>query len=1277
MPPTVTRNPFVGPRPILNGEEIFGRDTEIRRLTHLLLAERIVLLHSPSGAGKSSLIQAGFLSSFSRETEDDFYIFPTIRLSVTAGLEETGSALFSKAVVRSFEQAENNGQGSDDFESLAEYLLSRGKQKANGRCICLVFDQFEECVTFPAGHETAKRAFFADLGNTLADQNVWALFAVREDFLAPIVDLGRVLPTRLKQTFRLDFLSKETAGDVIQKTANLGNYKFSPEALKRLVDDLAIVNVQEADGKFQTVAGEFVEPLHLQVACQYIIQALPEGTMKIESHHLERTKNGGPRPETNVDEALAAYYRNELSQIAGGDKQKEKDLRFWIEEKLIDVNGVRIPVRQGVRTTEGLENEAIEKLSNAYLARKERRLNATWYELAHDRLVQPILIDNREWFDRNLGPIGKGCRLWLKNKRDPFYLLKGRELKEALLQYGSKARTLSADENDFIRESRNVRRTAALRFWGPLVGASFLILLSLWTTWYFYRTKSDLEYYKLFTVLRPLYTAWTPGSADRNVLFASHLAKKLGDRKASIDPVLFGDIVTILDRALDRRQRLLETHWNYRSPASKNVGNPIPVLAVSYSPDGQTLVAGDENARMRILRRNVLSDPIPVAGGKIRSVTYSPDGKLVAIGTENGFVSIYAPGDSSQSGAPVQLGFPGSNNRAPEVWSCSWNGQGDLAAGCQDGKIYIWPDLLHASQLAGAQPLVVLNNIGNKPIHVVAWQDSGAVLAAGDAAGHLCLWNSAQISSAPGITNSGPISISAGTEAIWSLAWSKDGRLASGSWDHSISIWKIDSLAQALVALPLNRKVQAHDAWVRDVAWINNDQAIVSIGDDGMVKFWKAPDLTTDVPSEQVPTSNLWKLSYNPATKLIATANDDGAIRIYQRDPPARHRVYGNGVSTIVRLAFSGSEVLSFDQDGRVYRFDPASEKEEKTQIASRFQSDIKAVEFHPQIKSFVIGYGRPSVGGQLAVWDSHQNSTPTFCPIGEAIRAVSCHPTKLMVAFVTHRGTLGLRTVPELQQVSTQPDLRIVSDRGTANAPGTSERSNSENSSAQNRRTGDVGRLIWSNSGDMLFLPLNRLNGDPNKSQILRFKFDGQSLTELDPFTLSVADPIFSVQLHPTDPLLAIGTTGGALVLASLVSSQTQSFVAHDRTIESLAWTPDGHRLFSAGADGSIKVWDYDAKGKHKLTLVITLRHDVGGVYAAAVSPDGRLYSAGDSPRVFSWPEARYSTEAILDRAKKMINRNMFGPEWALYIESNNDQQGRYEKTFEDLPDLSQSKSD
>ncbi|MBV8901751.1 MAG: hypothetical protein JOY92_16755 [Verrucomicrobia bacterium] len=1269
MPTAVTKNPFVGPRPISAGERIFGRDPEIQRLTHLLLAERIVLLHSPSGAGKSSLIQAGFLPAFANETEDDFYVFPIVRLSMTAGINEGAPSIFSKAVIRSFEPGEAANGVSNGFESLEEYLDTCGKQKANGRSICLVFDQFEECVTFPAGHEAAKTAFFADLGKTLANQNVWALFAVREDFLAPIVSLGRVLPTRFKQTFRLDFLSKENACDVIQKTANLGNYEFEVEALKRLVDDLAIVNVQGADGKFEPVPGEFVEPLHLQVACQHILQKLPKGTTKVEKRHLQHPDNGGPRPETSVDEALAAYYKSELSRIAGTDKQLEQDLRFWIQENLIDPSGIRMPIRQGVQTTEGLENQVIGELYNAYLVRKERRLNATWYELAHDRLVQPILRDNREWFNQNLGLVGKGCRLWIKHNRDPVFLLKGRDLDEALRQYRSEVRAFSSREINFLRESRRTRRAAALRFWIPIALSAFAAVGCALIAAYFIKTNRELAYYKLFTVLRPLYAAWTPGSADRNVLFASHLAQELQGRKTSIDPLLFGDIVTILDRTLDRRGRLIETHWNYQSPASKNVGDPVEVLALSYSPDGQTLAAGDAKGRIRVLRHGVLGDPVPVPGTGIRTAAYSPDGRFVAIGTNTGFVSIFEPGDSSPPRAPVQLGFSGSSGHIPIVWSCSWNDQGDLAAGCQDGKIYIWHDLLHAPSLAGLQPSVILENAGREgpiPVHAVAWHHTGALLAAGDGLGHLRLWNKDQVFPAPGSAPSAPASTDAGTEAIWSLAWSQDGQqILCGSWDHSISIWKIDNLAQGSVPLPVNRKAQAHDQWVRDVAWIDDDRAIVSVGDDGMVKFWKSPDLTA-LGSEQTPTTVVWRLSCNATTKLIATADHDGAIRIYQFNPPPRHSVHGNGVDAVIRLAFSGSAVLSFDSEGHVDRFDPVSSKEEKVEIPSAFQSGIRSVGFHGQTKSFVIGYDLSSqkkqFAGQLAVWEPRSNSSPAFCSIKEPVHSVNCHPTKLIAAFVTLGGTLGLRTLPELQPVPGQPDLNVILGPGT---PG-----------LQKRHTGDAGRLAWSNSGDMLLVALNHLDGDLNRSEILRFKFDGQELTEIDP--LPVPAPIYSMQVHPPDDQsLAIGTSGGAVIWASLAGARMHPIVAHDGEVTSLSWAPDGKRLFSGGIDGSVKVWDYDPDGENKLTLAITLRHDTGAVHASGVSPDGAgVYTAGDSPRVFYWPESCYSAGAILDRAKKMVNRNMFGPEWVRYAESKVGESRPYEKTFKGLPDLSRSKS-
>src|SRR3954467_1528049 len=71
--------PYVGPRPYRKGETIYGRERETSELLDLLIAERIILLYSPSGAGKSSLLNAAILPKMA---EQNFQVYPTIRLNM-------------------------------------------------------------------------------------------------------------------------------------------------------------------------------------------------------------------------------------------------------------------------------------------------------------------------------------------------------------------------------------------------------------------------------------------------------------------------------------------------------------------------------------------------------------------------------------------------------------------------------------------------------------------------------------------------------------------------------------------------------------------------------------------------------------------------------------------------------------------------------------------------------------------------------------------------------------------------------------------------------------------------------------------------------------------------------------------------------------------------------------------------------------------------------------------------------------------------------------------
>src|SRR4051794_30769905 len=71
-------NPYVGPRAFREGEKdvFFGRHREEEAIANSLLSSRVILLHSPSGAGKTSLIQAAVVPTF---TERRFLIGATLQ----------------------------------------------------------------------------------------------------------------------------------------------------------------------------------------------------------------------------------------------------------------------------------------------------------------------------------------------------------------------------------------------------------------------------------------------------------------------------------------------------------------------------------------------------------------------------------------------------------------------------------------------------------------------------------------------------------------------------------------------------------------------------------------------------------------------------------------------------------------------------------------------------------------------------------------------------------------------------------------------------------------------------------------------------------------------------------------------------------------------------------------------------------------------------------------------------------------------------------------------
>src|SRR5271157_3695440 len=443
---TVT-NPFVGPRFIETGQKIFGRDREIEQLYYLLSAERVVLLHSPSGAGKSSLIRAGLIPRL----KEPFDVWGPTRVSLEP---PEGCPIAANRFVQSvnlgFEAGlpeERQRPAKISAMGLSEYVAGRPRRRSASPNIVLIFDQFEEILTIDPLALEAKHEFFDQVGKLLQDHpHVWALFALREDYLAPLDPYAEQVPTHLKNRFRLDLLGREAARDVIARSVEEGGRTFAPEeAVEKLVNDLATMQVQRPDGTFESQTGPYVEPLHLQVACRELWNRLPEDRRTIDVDDIQLFGD--------VTKALADYYEKEVAEIAGGDARVERAIREWVGERLITGDGIRGQVLKGAGESEGLDNELIGRLVNTHLVRGEQRAGATWYELSHDRLIEPVRTNNKEWFDAHLSKVQKVASVWETQGRPEGLLLLGEDLVEARQWAQVNVSSLTGIERRFLEAS--------------------------------------------------------------------------------------------------------------------------------------------------------------------------------------------------------------------------------------------------------------------------------------------------------------------------------------------------------------------------------------------------------------------------------------------------------------------------------------------------------------------------------------------------------------------------------------------------------------------------------------------------------------------------------------------------------------------------------------------------------------------------------------------------------------------------------------------------------
>jgi WD40 repeat protein len=715
-----------------------------------------------------------------------------------------------------------------------------------------VVDALEELLTLDPTDGSTKEWFMVELGEALEDRDRWALFAVREDYLGGLEPFLRYVPTRLATTFRLNLLETLAARAAVQSPARAAGVAFSDAAAERLVDNLRRIQVQRPEGRVEEV-GPHVEPVQLQVVCRRLWERLPADAEEISLADVLAVGD--------VDRALADYYAEQVAGVADRTGVRERTIREWFDRELITDQGFRGQVLQG---PSGPGAGAVRLLEDAHLIRAEQRRGAIWFELTHDRLVQPIRNDNAAWREQNLTALQRQAVLWDDEHRSEGLLLRGDALADAEQRLRDEPVELSDTERQFLdacralaaEEREAARRQRRLRW--LTIGLAVLLVLTLVTAGVALQQRNLAR------------SATTRASAAARLVTSRQLtadaAATLGeDPRAAL---LLGIAAQRLHDDADTRSSLLHSLLTTRYAGTLS-GHHSVVDKVAFSPDGRILatVSDDKTVVLwDVARRTPLDRPMVGHHDKVASVAFSHDGQTLATGSTDKTVVLWDVARRTPLGRPLV-------GHTDTVWSVAFSPDDrTLASSDRDGKVLFW-DVARRT----APTLLGPGLKGHRDTYSVAFSPDGHMLATASGDHTASLWDVRNPAQPRRIGKP----LRGHTDKVASVAFSPDGRiLATGSSDTVVLLWDMRNPAHPRRIGP---PLECHDL-VHSVAFSPDGHILASGNGNATALLWDVHDPAHPMRIDPPLSGHhgaVYSVAFSPDGHTLATGSGDATTLLW------------------------------------------------------------------------------------------------------------------------------------------------------------------------------------------------------------------------------------------------------------------------------------------------------------------------------------------------------------------------------------------------------------
>ena len=472
---TTQTNPYIGPRTFRKdeGHLFFGREREARDLIALVASEKLVLFYAQSGAGKSSLVNTRLIPSLEFKSYqvlpvgrvggdgpgnvdvDNIFVYNLIRGIVQQKADDDVLANLSLPKFLAGLDVDENGYfyNVDLLEELDEPIKDEGTAVIRR---ALILDQFEELLSTHSEAWEKRDDFFEQLAQAMQeDPYLWVILVMREDYIANLDPYAHFLPGELRVRYYMQRLERDAALQAIKIPAMNRQRPYADGVAESLVDDLSRSQIVRPDGDLDYFRGQYVEPIVLQAVCYRLWEKLPEGGSEI-------TKDDLLRFMVDVNKALGGYYAERVKDVVEGEvaqklEIKEREIREWFGKELITEGGTRNKVAQGIGGKSGRMDDAIaqEFVKRGDLVRAEKSGSGlTFYELTHDRMVEPILTNNKEWDISNSSYFRPQAEAWDEGGRSEIELLSGEALSTAQQYARENPNKLIPLEEEFLEDSQ-------------------------------------------------------------------------------------------------------------------------------------------------------------------------------------------------------------------------------------------------------------------------------------------------------------------------------------------------------------------------------------------------------------------------------------------------------------------------------------------------------------------------------------------------------------------------------------------------------------------------------------------------------------------------------------------------------------------------------------------------------------------------------------------------------------------------------------------------------